>query len=106
MSASDVKQAVHLIQKDLSLDHESLPESVASTDDLKNALVPVINYLLNKDLNRLLNALYRIDISEKKVKEVLTIAHPENMAPQLAELIVQREMQKVITRNKYRGHFL
>lgn len=106
MSASEVKQAVHLIQKDLSLDHESLPESVASTDDLKKALIPVINYLLNKDLNRLLNALYRIDISEKKVKEVLTLEHPENMASCLADLIVQREMQKVITRNKYKGYSL
>lgn len=101
MPSNDVLQTVSLIKKDLSLDHDSLPESIASIDDLKELLIPVINYLLDRDMTRLLNALYRIDISENKVKQVLMVENPANIASKLAELIVQRELQKVITRRKY-----
>ncbi|UII32982.1 hypothetical protein LVD17_03960 [Fulvivirga ulvae] len=101
MPSNDVLQTVSLIKKDLSLDHDALPGSIASIDDLKELLIPVINYLLDRDMTRLLNALYRIDISENKVRQVLTVENPNDIAPRLAELIVQRELQKVITRRKY-----
>lgn len=101
MLPNDVLQTVSLIKKDLSLDKDALPGPIASVDDLKKLLVPVINYLLDRDMTRLLNALYRIDISESKVKQVLTVEHPDNIASRLADLIVQRELQKVVTRRKY-----
>lgn len=102
MVSDQVTQTVKLLQKDFSLDQESLPESVSSIDELKKRLIPVINFLLNKDMSRLLNALYRIDISETKVKEVLTESPPDNIGADLAELIIEREQQKVMTRLKYR----
>lgn len=106
MSSTDVTQTIYLIKKDLLLDSDSLPESATSIDEVKKRLIPVINYLLDKDMSRLLNALYRIDISEPKVKQALTVTDPQNIAPELAELIVQREFQKVLTRKKYSGHSL
>ncbi|MBL6447239.1 hypothetical protein JMN32_13030 [Fulvivirga sp. 29W222] len=101
MLSNDVLQTVSLIKKDLSLDQNALPESVTSIDDLKELLIPVINYLLDRDMPRLLNALYRIDISESKVKEILTVDNPSDIAPKLTTLIIERELQKVITRRKY-----
>lgn len=104
--SDDVIQTASLIQKDLSLDQDDLPASVATLDELKSKLVPVITYLLDKDMNRLLNALYRIDINETKVKQVLTLGTPGNIATELAALIIERELQKVITRKKYRDQSL
>lgn len=104
--ADDIIQTIGLIQKDLSLNEDSLPGSVTSLDELKNKLIPVIRYLLDKDMTRLLNALYRIDIKESKVKYVLTIENPDNIAPALAEMIIQRELQKIATRKQYRDQSL
>jgi len=97
----DILLAKKLIKKDLALDEE-LPDSVSGVDELRAQLIPVINTLLNRDMNRLLTALYRIDVSEKKVKEILTTGAPEEIAPGIADLIIQRESQKVITRQKYK----
>jgi len=98
---SDVLLAQKLIKKDFAIDDE-LSRDISQIEDLKKQLIPIINTLLNRDMNRLLNALYRIDVSEKKVKEILTVATPEEIAPGIADLIISRESQKVITRKKYK----
>lgn len=97
---SDVILAQQLIKKDLLIDEE-LPEAFDSLEELKKQLTPIINHLLDHDLNRLLIALYRIDINEAKIKKILSTESPEGMASKIAELVIKREMQKVITRKKY-----
>ena len=101
-SKGDITLARNLVSKDLALDYE-LPDTIESIEELKNQLTQVINTLLNRDMNRLLTALYRIDVSEKKVKNILTVSSPENIASEIADLIIERESQKVITRKKYKS---
>ena len=48
--------------------------------------------------------MYRIDIAENKVKSVLATSDPESISQELADLIIQRELQKVETRKKYRSN--
>lgn len=76
-------------------------DNVDYTLFLKN-LTRIINYLLEKDFQRLLNGLYRIDVSEKKVNEVLNQSAPDSIAKEISILILERELQKVETRLKYR----
>ncbi|MDX1630063.1 MAG: hypothetical protein R3345_15245 [Fulvivirga sp.] len=102
MTHEDVIQTQKLIIKDLGLSQEELPATVEDLETLKKRLIPLINFLLNKDLNRLLTAFYRIDLDEKKVKYVLTQENPEAIAGKLADMVITRELQKVITRKKYR----
>jgi len=99
-SNDDIILTQQLIKKDLVLDDE-LPDTVADIEDLKQQLIPIINHLLDKDLNRLLTALYRIDVSEQKVKKIISTGNPEKMADNIAQMVIDREMQKVITRRKY-----
>lgn len=101
-SNDDIVLTQSLIKKDLALDEE-LPAQAASLEDLKKQLIPVINYLLDRDLNRLLTALYRIDVSEAKVKHILAAGDPENMAGKIADMVIERELLKVETRRKYSG---
>lgn len=90
-----------LIKKDFLLENE-LPE-VEGFDELRTHLTALINQLLDKDLNKLLLALYRIDIREEKIKNILAHAPADEMAPQIAELIIKKELQKVKTREQYRS---
>ena len=46
-----------------------------------------------------MNGLYRIDVDENKVKLALTT---DDVAENIAKLIIERELQKVETRRKYR----
>ncbi|MEQ8927693.1 MAG: hypothetical protein RLO81_17885 [Fulvivirga sp.] len=98
--SEDLLTTSQLIIKDFNLDDSDLP-SVKKMEDLRAALLQIVNYLLNNDFERFILAMYRIDISETKVKTVLATAAPENIASELTDLIIQRELQKVETRKKY-----
>jgi hypothetical protein len=61
-----------------------------------------VTHLLDHDINQLFNILYRIDISEHRVKD--TFQHHnehEAIAKQLTLLIIERLKQKIALRKKY-----
>jgi hypothetical protein len=60
----------------------------------------IVNLLLN-DMEKLLSILYRIDVNEEKVKHAFELQNPKAIAPKIAELILERELEKAETRKKY-----
>ena len=73
-----------------------------SENDLENNLAVYINELIDKDFNKLVNLLYRIDISEQKLKIALqnedkTISSSKT----IAKLIIERQLQKLEFRKKF-----
>ena len=73
-----------------------------SAEDLENNLTVFINDLIDKDFNKLVNLLYRIDISEQKLKIALqnedkTISSGKT----IAKLIIERQLQKLEFRKKF-----
>lgn len=91
--------AVLLLQKHGILDVQPL-EKVPdlSMEELKNIVSRQVLYLLERDMERLMQAMYRIDVPEQLFKAALV---SENPAAQLAELVLQRELLKVQTRRWY-----
>ncbi|MBC5775288.1 hypothetical protein H8S95_14510 [Pontibacter sp. KCTC 32443] len=72
--------------------------------DLQQKLAQAVLYLLQKDLNRLLNILYRIDVDERKVKQAMLAPTEEEVADHIAQIIIKRELQKAQTRFIYRSN--
>ena len=68
---------------------------------LRESLITVIDHLLDRDFNRLMNTLYRIDISEDRVK--LSLSLPNSKDITIADLIIARQLEKAQTREKYSG---
>ena len=60
----------------------------------------LVNSLNEQDPKRIINLLYRIDLSEEKVQDEMKISIL-TFSELLAELIVKRELQKVIIKNYY-----
>lgn len=73
-------------------------EEMANLEDLKRILSEKIVYLMLNEMEKLLSILYRIDISEKKVKEAFAGNNPAVIAPTLAGLIIERELEKARSR--------
>jgi len=96
-----------LISKDLQLDEE---ESLVSGEEkidlniLHKKLSILVAYLLENDMHRLLNAMYRLDVSEAKFHQAMQSDSKEDAAFRIADLIIEREMQKVKTRLHYKKH--
>lgn len=76
------------------------PEN-ASQEELFGVLKERLKYLLDHDMAGLLQALYRMDVDEQSVGEILSVTHPENLATELALLVWQRAEKKLETRKRY-----
>jgi hypothetical protein len=70
--------------------------------ELTRQLVPVIDYMLENQADHFWNLLYFIDLNESKVKEAL-FGEGTNSIQLLTDLILKRELQKVVIRNFYSG---
>lgn len=68
----------------------------------KQKLLKQVHFLLEKDMPALWNGLYRIDVSEDKVKEIFSgVPDSSEVASKLCELILERLIQKMNFRRKY-----
>ncbi|MAE83869.1 MAG: hypothetical protein CMB80_14105 [Flammeovirgaceae bacterium] len=93
--------SLELIQKDFGLTNDFEFAGNQYEEELIEYLIRVVQYLLDHDFEKLLNVMYRIDLPENRVKNVLTTSDPENLSRSLSELILDRERQKAKTRIQY-----
>ena len=73
-------------------------------NDLRQELTGYINYLLVEDFNRLVQLLYRVDVSEQKLKSLLQEQPGTDAAVLIADLIIKRQEEKRQSRGKSRGN--
>lgn len=70
-------------------------------EELKSQLQTLISGLLKNDPSKILSVLYRIDVMEAKIKKAFLSQYKENRSGLLSDLIIERELQKVIIRKMY-----
>ena len=75
--------------------------SQAGREDLLRLLTAHINNLINSNLEKLVSLLYRLDISEDKIRSSLDGNHEQDAAPMIAQLIIERQEQKIKSRQQY-----
>ena len=78
-----------------------LPETV-TMEALEALLAERINDMINKDFNALIQLLYRIDVSESKLRQLLQENTTTDANRTIACLILERQWQKIETRRKYK----
>ena len=71
-------------------------------DDWLKDFPAYINHLIDKDFEKLVFILYRIDVDEDLIKELLLHRGNENAGELIADAIIKRQLQKVETREKYK----
>lgn len=93
----DIELLQGLVVRDLDLREPAT--AFPGMEELRFWLTNEIALLMDSDMQKLMNILYRIDVSENEVKVAFSVNHP---AKEIADLIIKRELQKVETRRKYR----
>ncbi len=79
----------------------ALPEQL-SLEEVREKLTAHINHLINHDFEKLVFYLYRIDINEKKMKQLLDQRNGEQAAELIADLVIERQIQKNKSRREFR----
>jgi hypothetical protein len=87
---------VELINKDLEL---SFPPAIAE-NLLREKLSMLINELIVSDFQRLIFLLYKVDINESKLKRTLRDHPGENAGMLIADMVIEREEQKLKSRKE------
>ena len=86
----DINAALQNLAADLPAD---------GREAIKKELSSYLNQLLQNDFSALVQILYRVDVSEKKLRSVLEQNKEADAGDLLAELIIQRQLQKQAAKN-------
>ena len=92
------KELIVLINKELAIE---LPEKI-SMEEIKEKLSAHINRLIQSNFEQLVNLLYRIDVSEAKIKSLLQIEPGTNAGDIISNLIIERQLQKIKSRQQFK----
>ncbi len=87
-------------------DLADLPDADSSEEERARAframLIERIVELLSGNTERLMHILYRVDVSEASVATIFRDTPLPDIAPALADRIIERQMEKARTRAEYR----
>ena len=92
---------VEKLNKDFSLAKDSLP-AVNDLSLIREHLINKVTELISRDYDRFLTNLYRIDVNETKVSQILHAKDRTTIPEKLADLIIERQLLRVKTQMLYR----
>jgi hypothetical protein len=72
----------------------SLPPTTEKVHTIREQLVVYINELIQHDFPRLVELLYRVDVNEKRLKELLASHKDTSSAALITDLLIERQLQK------------
>ncbi|MEW6467501.1 MAG: hypothetical protein AB1458_01175 [Bacteroidota bacterium] len=97
-----IRQTAEQVKKDFGLHGLSIRLSgnaETAYQELYAQVEPYIARLLGSEYEKLLQLLYRIDVSEKRIADALS--ESANVSAAITRLIIFRELQKVVIRSCY-----
>jgi len=86
---------IKIINKDFDLPDE------LSESQLRETLVDAFAYLVDNDFPKLVQILYKADVDQYKLKELLENVEGKSSAEVIADAYIARQMAKIETWKKY-----
>jgi len=96
-------QALHAFSRSFGAVPEAAieqPEQV-TLEDVRTFLIDRITDLIDANPALLMSILYRVDVAERAVQGVFAEAAPETIPVHLADLLIERQLQKLEIRRRY-----
>lgn len=96
---------VKLINKDIGSLEENMMIPIGMGLDrhmIREKLAELITFLMQNNFEKLCQAMYRLDVSEAKFDRVMNEKPIGEIPYAVADLVIEREMQKVRTRIMYK----
>lgn len=90
-------QLISYLENEWSLDiHDTF-----SIDEITEKFSQRIDDLINHDFNQLIRLLYKVDVSEEKLKYLLKENANEDAGKIISRLIIERQLQKIQSRQNF-----
>lgn len=75
---------------------------LADINAFRQNLAAYIHSLINTDFNKLIHILYRLDISEKKLKALLASEPATDAGLLIAGMMIERQLEKIKLRQQFK----
>ncbi len=102
-----IRQTVEQVKKDFTMfgmDVEFTGNTDMAYNEMFIQLSSYVAHMLEIDPHRLSSLLYQVDLGENKIMESSNL-HPEwPLAEVITELVIHRELKKVLIRNYYKNN--
>jgi hypothetical protein len=102
-----IRQTVEQVKKDFTMfgmDIDFTGNTDMAYDEMFNQLGYHVSRLLEIDPHRLSALLYQVDIGENKIMEASTLHTEWTLTEVITELVIHRELKKVLIRNYYKNN--
>lgn len=100
----DTEVAIKEVAEELENLPLQLPGQLYTYQQLHQQLAASLNYLITNDFSFLISVLYRLDISEKKLKTALSQPSDSTAGEIIAEIIIERQRQKIALRKSFKNN--
>lgn len=91
----ELKSLTTIVSRDFEID------DLSSESLLRERLIEAFAYLLDNDISKMMNILYRTDVDEDKLKKLLISNSELPSAEVIADAYLSRQKEKIETRKKY-----
>lgn len=89
------------LQQDIVLHTQLAVMPGTDPEIFRQKLADYVNHLVNNDFNKLVLILYRLDVNEKKLKQLLATESAIDAGRLIATLIIERQLEKIKLRKQY-----
>ena len=97
-----LQDTAKLVSRNWPLDELEVTEPELFYQQLKQRLASAVQELLLNDMDHLVNLMYKVDIKEEDFHGAMSQANSHAIAESVADLVLQRMMQKARTRKQYK----
>lgn len=80
-----------------------VPHNVLSMNQVRDLLAARVREMLDKNVEKLVGTLYRIDISQRVTDEIFNLSSKDDIALLIADAVIERQLKKIETRRKYKN---
>ncbi|MDN3588736.1 hypothetical protein QWY86_18790 [Pedobacter aquatilis] len=92
---NNIKSLVRIISNDFDIPNE------INENQLRDNLIDAFAYLVDNDFPKLIQILYKADVDQYKLKELLETTEGKSSAEVIVDAYISRQMKKIETWAKY-----
>jgi len=100
VNKSDEQKSLNEVREALRKEYGLLSPATVFAE-WRQQLITEISHLIQSDFNRLISSLYRLDVSETKLKTLLQQNPAGDAAIIITDLIIERQLQKIKSRRQF-----
>jgi hypothetical protein len=101
-SFSDLPETMTALASTFGEAGEPVPADHLTLEDVHEFVCRHVEVLLHSNPALLMSIIYKIDVSERKVRRVFEDESGVDLVARLTELIIERQLEKVRIRKQYR----